>query len=156
MIFAAAAACAAAGISYIFDEDEPSAATECEAVTVSSTIVDTHGIIRYLSYPQWRDSHPLMQPQYNGIGLQIHDCRSNRRRTPIVRPQRIDQRTITPALSVVFFWSMPLKARGLQACTRKCTVVENLNPFERHRMTISVGTQNVSSIPLAAINTARR
>lgn len=132
----AAAACAAAGISYILNDDEQSTRTKYETVTVSSTIVDKQGIIKYIIQPRLINPYVLVNHEHKGIV----SCKLNQLKLPIENSKQIN---FKQELSVVFFWSIPLKARLLQTSTKSCLVIENLNPFTRHLMKISIGTQNV-------------
>jgi hypothetical protein len=130
----AAAACAAAGISYIFNGDEQSTKTKHDTVTASSTIIDQHGILKYVIYPRYscRSLMKNMSSKY----------KSNQFEVPIENKKRLSH--FKQEFSIVFYWSIPLKARLLQIPTKSSFMIENLNSFQYHSMKISIGTQNVS------------
>jgi hypothetical protein len=144
----AAAACAAAGISYIFNDDEQSTKTKYETVTVSSTIIDKQGIVKYVIQPRVFNPYLLINQEQKGVSSLIRKYQSNHWILPIENKKQKDN---SKEFSVVFFWSVPLKARLLQLSTKPCLFIENSNPFQRNLMKISIGTQNknlgISPIP---------
>jgi hypothetical protein len=131
----AAAACAAAGISYILNDDEPATQTKYETVTVSSTIVDKQGIMKYIIYPRVLNPYVWINQERQSIVSKL----------PIENSKQINNSICKQQLSVIFFWSIPLKARLFQTSTNPCLVIENLNPFKRNLMKISIGIQNENS-----------
>ncbi|CAF0751302.1 unnamed protein product [Adineta ricciae] len=144
----AAAACAAAGITYIFNDDgddEQTPTTSYEAVTVSSTIVDQQGIVKYIFQPQWRSPCLFVNQQQKGTSSFINECKLNRYRVPTETSRQAAKSIFARNLSVLFFWSMPLRARLVQTGMKPSQVVEELNSFKPNLMKLSVGIQNVNS-----------
>lgn len=143
----AAAACAAAGISYIFNDDdnEQTPKTSYEAVSVSSTIVDQQGIVKYIFPPQWRSPYLFVNQQQKGTSSFINECKLNRYRIPAETSRQAAKPTFIRNLSVLFFWSMPLRARLIQTGTKPSRVVEELNSFKPNLMKFSVDIQNINS-----------
>jgi len=146
----AAAACAAAGISYIFNDDDQSIKTKYETVTASSTIIDKQGIVKYVIHPRIM-YHPFINQEEKCIVSIVNKYKSNQLEVPIENNQQKNYFNFKQDFSVVFFWSIPLKARLLQISTKPCLVIENLNPFQRNLMKISIGTQNVGKRKIFSI-----
>ena len=129
-----------AGVSYVFNDNEES---KHETVTASSTIVDQQGILKYVIYPRYLYRPLLMNDeQKSSMSLVMEKSKPNRFEVPIENKKRINH--FKEEFSVVFYWSIPLKARLLQIPTKSSFVIENLNPFQYHSMKISIGTQNVN------------
>ncbi|CAF1389461.1 unnamed protein product [Adineta steineri] len=148
----AAAACAAAGISYILndDDDEQVTHTKYETVTVSSTIIDKQGIVKCILYPKLINPYLFINHEQKGTITLINKSKCNEFKLPIDPRQQINNSTFKQELSLIFFWSIPLKARLLQTFTKPCLVIENRNPLKQNLMQISVGIQNninLSHIP---------
>jgi hypothetical protein len=139
----AAAACAAAGISYIFHDDDQSMNSKYETVTASSTIIDKQGIVKYVIHPYSFMYYPFVNQEQKNVVSIIKKLKSNQFELPIVNNKQNKNFNFKQEFSVVFFWSIPLKARLLQTSTKSCLVIENLNPFQRSLMKISIGIQNV-------------
>jgi hypothetical protein len=137
----AAAACAAAGISYIFHDDEQSSNTKYETVTASSTIIDQQGIVKYVIHPRLIRPYALINQEQKSYISMMDKSKSNRLELPIGNKK--EKNNFKQDFSVVFFWSIPLKTRLLQTPTKSSRIIENINPFQRHLMKISIGTQNV-------------
>ena len=133
----------AAGISYIFnDDDQSSSKTQIETVTASSTIVDQQGILKYVIYPRMINPYrPLIREEQRNVISMIKKCRADRFEVPIEKNKQINY--FKQEFAMVFFWSIPLKGRLLQTPAKSSLVMRNLNPFEHHSMKISIGTQNV-------------
>ena len=162
MIFAAAAAgraaAAAAGISYLFHDDDDDARSnplahvkQKSTVTISSTLVDQHGVVKAVIYPRIPPNpYSLMiQPRRirpdQGTVFSIEKYRCNRCLIPMESHSQTTASRIQRKLALLFFWSIPLKARLFRVCTRPAMRLENLNRFERHPIRISIGVQNVST-----------
>lgn len=134
----AAAACAAAGISYIFHDVQSVTKEQSETVTASSTIVDPQGVLKYVIYPSRRF------PQYSMVypeEQQMRKCLSKQICLPMDPYSRMYD--WTREFSVVFFWSIPLNARLIQTSTKSAGLMEHSNGYEYHSMMISIGTQSV-------------
>jgi hypothetical protein len=132
---------AAAGISYIFNDDEHSTKTKHDTVTASSTIIDQQGILKYVIYPRY-SYRPLINEEQRSMGSMLKKYKTNQFEVPIENKKRISH--FKQEFSVVFYWSIPLKAHLLQMPTKSSFIIENLNPFQHYSMKISIGTQNVS------------
>jgi hypothetical protein len=153
----AAAACAAAGISYIFNDDEQSTNSKYiqnekehqSIVTVSSTIIDKQGILKYVIHPRTISPYSLINQTQKGAIYWINQSRLNQIKLPIENNKQNKNCTFKPELSLVFSWAIPLKARLLQIPTKQCFIIENLNPFQRNSMKISIGVQNESTKPVS-------
>jgi hypothetical protein len=139
----AAAACAAAGISYIFNDDEQSTNIKSETVTASSTIIDKQGIVKYVIYPRIVNPYLFINQEQKNIVSIVNKSKLNQLEIPIEINKQKNNWNLKKDFSVVFSWSIPLKSRLLQTPTKSCLVIENLNPFQHHLMKISIGTQNV-------------
>lgn len=147
----AAAACAvagAAGLSYIFDDDndnEPSKNEKYDTVTVSSTITDRQGVVKCVIHP-YSYVYPsfIKYEQYrSSIGF-VDEYKLNQLKLPIeIDKHKTNCSTFTKDFSIVFFWSMPLKGHLLQASTKSCFRVENFNNYERKSIKFSIGIQSV-------------
>ncbi|CAF1487466.1 unnamed protein product [Adineta steineri] len=143
----AAAACAAAGISYILnDDDEQVTHTKYETVTVSSTIIDKQGIVKYVLYPKLINPYLSINHEQKSTITLINKSKCNEFKLPIDTHQQINNSTFKQELSLIFFWSIPLKARLLQTFTKPCSVIENRNPLKQNLMQISVGIQNNTNL----------
>ncbi|CAF3662672.1 unnamed protein product [Adineta steineri] len=139
----AAAACAAAGISYILnDDDEQVTHTKYETVTVSSTIIDKQGIVKCILYPKLINPYLFINHEQKSTITLINKSKCNEFKLPIDTRQQINDSIFKQELSLIFFWSIPLKARLLQTFTKPCSVTENRNPLKQSLMQISVGIQN--------------
>lgn len=162
MIFAAAAAgraaAAAAGISYLFHDDDDDARSnplatvkQKSTVTISSTLVDQHGVVKAVIYPRIPPNpcslmiHPHLIRPDQGTAFSIEKYRCNRCLIPMKsHSQTTTVSRVQRKLALLFFWSVPLQARLFRLCTRSAARLENLNRFERHPIRISIGVQNVS------------
>ena len=154
MIFAAAAAgraAAAAGISYLFHDDDDDHGKQKSNVTISSTLVDQHGIVKAVIYPRIPLNpcplifHPCLLRPDQGTVSSIEKCRSNRCLIPGRSHQQRPYPSVQRKRALLFFWSVPLKARLVRICSPPAVRVENRNRFERRPIRISIGIQNVSS-----------
>lgn len=134
----AAAACAAAGISYIFNDVQSMTKDQSETVTASSTIVDPQGVSKYVIYPSRR--FPPISMVY-AEERQMRRCQSKQLRLP-VDPHR-KMYDLKREFSMVFFWSIPLNTRLFQTPTNSAVLMENSHCFEYYSMKISIGTQSV-------------
>ncbi|CAF3451142.1 unnamed protein product [Rotaria sp. Silwood2] len=146
----AAAACAvagAAGLSYIFDDnndEQQSTNMKYETVTVSSTILDKKGIIKNVIHPySYMYSPCIKQDQNKCIVTLLHEYKLNQLKLPIENcKEKINYTIFKQDFSIIFFWSIPLKAHLLQTSTKSCFIRENFNIFERSLIKISIGIQN--------------
>lgn len=125
-----------AGISYVFNDIQSE--SKCDLVTASSTIIDPQGILKYVIYPPMRFSH--LHPPPSMISMRRR-CQSNLFRMPFNHREQIN--VVKKDFSMVFFWSIPLKARLVQTPTKSAVIVENSNHFQYYSMKISIGTQSV-------------
>ena len=134
---------ATAGISYIFNDLQSE--SKSEIVTASSTIIDPQGIRKYVIYPPMRFAHPsppsMVSAQQNEMISMRRKCQSNLFRIPIDQQEQINE--WKREFSMVFFWSIPLKANLIQTPTNSAVIVENSNAFQYYSMKISIGTQSV-------------
>ncbi|CAF1628920.1 unnamed protein product [Rotaria magnacalcarata] len=142
----AAAACAvagAAGLSYVFDDDddEQSLHRKYETVTVSSTIADKQGVVKCVIHPYSYVYPPFLRPEQNKSSIRF--INQNQLKLPIeINTLKANDSIFKRNFSIVFFWSMPLKARLLQTSTKPCFSIENSNIYERKSIKFSVGIQN--------------
>jgi hypothetical protein len=159
MIFAAAAAgraaAAAAGISYLFhnddDDDHHSHSLvnvkQKSTVTISSTLVDQHGIVKAVIFPRIPPqlcAYPCLIRSSQGTVFSIEKYRCHRCLIPTGSHQQTMSSRVQRKLALLFFWSIPLRARLYRLCTRPAVRLDNLNRFERRPIHISIGIQNVS------------
>ena len=143
----AAAACAA-GLSYIFNDDDQSTSAKYETVTVSSTIIDKQGIVKYVIHPRVLNPvsfiyYPFVNQVEKGNVLYVHEHKLNQQKLPTENKKQQHNFLFQKRLSIIFFWSIPLKAHLLQTPRKSCLIIENSNYFERNLMKISIGIQNV-------------
>ncbi|CAF1022317.1 unnamed protein product [Rotaria sordida] len=146
----AAAACAvagAAGLSHIFDDnnDEQQATNmKYETVTVSSTIPDKQGIVKYVIHPYSYMYYPFIKQEQNKcIVTFINKYKLNQLKLPIENyKEKMNYSLFKQDFSIIFFWSIPLKAHLLQTSTKSCFIKDNFNIFERSSIKISIGIQN--------------
>ncbi|CAF3352552.1 unnamed protein product [Rotaria sp. Silwood1] len=146
----AAAACAvagAAGLSYIFDDnsdEQQSTNMKYETVTVSSTILDKQGIVKYVIHPYSYMYYPFIKQEQNKcIVTFINQNKLNQLKLPIENyKEKMNDSIFKQDFSIIFFWSIPLKAHLLQTSTKSCFIRENFNIFERSVIKISIGIQN--------------
>ncbi|CAF3404634.1 unnamed protein product [Rotaria socialis] len=140
----AAAACAvagAAGLSYVFDDDEQSLHRKYETVTVSSTIADKQGVVKCVIHPYSYMYPPFLRPEQNKTSIRF--INQNQLKLPIeINKLKANDSIFKRNFSIVFFWSMPLKARLLQTSTKPCFSIENSNIYEHKSIKFSVGIQN--------------
>ena len=134
----------ATAVSYLRHDDSQSESMKGKAssVTVASTILDQQGVVKTVIHPRFVHPFPMIFCPY--LSRTIAEQRSEQRLVPVRSPTQRTKSNVDRRMSLLFFWSMPLRAQFSQLCTRPTRIDDLSTRFERHPVKISIGIQNGS------------